>query len=100
MTSALRQGHQAQSIASPPHSDPAASTSARAGRVRVMSVISDLSVGGSEMMLYKLLAGTDLSRFEPVVVSLMGGGGVRSRGGGLGGQVYTGGGRRRRPTLV
>jgi glycosyltransferase involved in cell wall biosynthesis len=44
-----------------------------------MYVISDLSVGGAEMMLYKLLAETDRTRFEPVVVSLMNGGLLRER---------------------
>src|SRR5437868_1042790 len=47
--------------------------------VRVMYVISDLSIGGAEMMLYKLLAGTDRTRFEPIVVSLMRGGALRER---------------------
>ncbi|HVF67506.1 MAG TPA: glycosyltransferase [Pyrinomonadaceae bacterium] len=54
-----------------------------------MYVISDLSVGGAEMMLYKLLAGTDLSRFEPVVVSLMRGGALRARVEALGVKVHT-----------
>jgi len=44
-----------------------------------MYVISDLSVGGAEMMLYKLLAETDRARFEPAVVSLMEGGALRER---------------------
>ena len=63
-----------------------------------MYVISDLSVGGAEMMLYKLLAGTDLSRFEPVVVSLMGGGALRSRVEALGVKVHTVGVRPKLPT--
>jgi glycosyltransferase involved in cell wall biosynthesis len=54
-----------------------------------MYVISDLSVGGAEMMLYKLLAGTDRARFEPVVVSLMGGGALRPRVEALGVKVHT-----------
>jgi glycosyltransferase involved in cell wall biosynthesis len=44
-----------------------------------MHVISDLSVGGAEMMLYKLLAETDRERFEPVVVSLVDRGKLRER---------------------
>lgn len=89
MTSALRQGHHENLRASLPDSDPAASTPARAERVRVMYVISDLSVGGAEMMLYKLLAATDRTRFEPVVVSLMNGGTLRSRVEALGVKVHT-----------
>src|SRR4051812_15350784 len=75
-----------------------ASIRAHAGRVRVMYVISDLSVGGAEMMLYKLLAGTDRSRFEPVVVSLMQGGTLRARVEALGVKVYTLGVRPKLPT--
>ncbi|HEX7956532.1 MAG TPA: glycosyltransferase [Pyrinomonadaceae bacterium] len=54
-----------------------------------MYVISDLSVGGAEMMLYKLLAETDRACFEPVVVSLMGGGALRGRVEALGVEVHT-----------
>ncbi len=54
-----------------------------------MYVISDLSVGGAEMMLYKLLAETDRTRFEPSVVSLMDGGTLRGRIEALGVKVYT-----------
>lgn len=39
--------------------------------VKVMYIISDLSIGGAEMTLYKLLAQTDRRRFSPVVVSLI-----------------------------
>ena len=42
-------------------------------------MISDLSIGGAEMMLYKLLAETDLDRFAPVVVSLIDRGDLRAR---------------------
>lgn len=99
MTSAHRQGHYEQTGSTLHDSaDPSASTRARAGRVRVMYVISDLSVGGAEMMLYKLLAGTDLSRFEPVVVSLMEGGALRARVEALGVKVHTVGVRPKLPT--
>ncbi|HEX8844052.1 MAG TPA: glycosyltransferase [Pyrinomonadaceae bacterium] len=54
-----------------------------------MYVISDLSIGGAEMMLYKLLAETDRTRFEPVVVSLMDGGTLRERIEALGIAVHT-----------
>lgn len=38
--------------------------------IRVVHVISGLSTGGAEMMLWKLLSRTDRRRFDPVVVSL------------------------------
>src|SRR5689334_22360716 len=82
-------GHQDPTKPSMPDDGNAASLPARAGRVKVMYVISDLSVGGAEMMLYKLLAGTDNSRFEPVVVSLLEGGALRLRVESLGVRVYT-----------
>jgi glycosyltransferase involved in cell wall biosynthesis len=74
--------------------------SRRAGArpARVMYVISDLSVGGAEMMLYKLLAGTDRERFEPSVVSLTGGGVLRERVEALGVPVHTLGVRPELPT--
>jgi glycosyltransferase involved in cell wall biosynthesis len=65
---------------------------------RVMYVISDLSVGGAEMMLYKLLAETDRARFEPVVVLLMDDGALRERVEALGVEVRTLGISRRWPT--
>lgn len=37
---------------------------------RVVHIISDLALGGSEMMLYKLLAHTDRRQFEPIVITL------------------------------
>jgi glycosyltransferase involved in cell wall biosynthesis len=51
-------------------------------------VISDLSIGGAEMMLYKLLAETDLDRFAPVVISLIDRGDLRARIEGLGIPVH------------
>ena len=36
--------------------------------IRVLYIINDLSIGGAEMMLYKLLAESDRERFEPVVM--------------------------------
>jgi glycosyltransferase involved in cell wall biosynthesis len=63
-----------------------------------MYVISDLSIGGAEMMLYKLLTETDRTRFEPLVVSLMDRGSLRARIEALGIAVHTVGVRRRWPT--
>lgn len=65
---------------------------------RVMYVVSDLSVGGAEMMLYKLLAGTDRARFEPSVISLMGGGSLAERVEALGVKVHALGVRPELPT--
>jgi glycosyltransferase involved in cell wall biosynthesis len=47
--------------------------------VRVLHVINGLSVGGAEMMLYKLLSSMDRERFQPVVVCLTGQGPLRQR---------------------
>ena len=40
--------------------------------MKVLHVINDLAVGGTEIMLYKLLSRTDRNRFEPTVISLDG----------------------------
>jgi glycosyltransferase involved in cell wall biosynthesis len=45
-------------------------TKSSAGPVRVLHVINDLSVGGAEMMLYKLLSHGDTRGFRPAVISL------------------------------
>jgi glycosyltransferase involved in cell wall biosynthesis len=67
----------------------------------VLYVINDLSVGGAEMMLYKLLAVTDRARFAPIVVSLITeGAALRERIEALGITVYTLGMTPGRPTPV
>lgn len=66
--------------------------------VRIIYVISDLSIGGAEMMLYRLLTETDRTRFEPIVVSLMDRGSLRERIEALGIAVHTVGVRPRLPT--
>jgi glycosyltransferase involved in cell wall biosynthesis len=58
-------------------------------RIKVMYVISDLSIGGAEMMLYKLLVETNRERFQPVVVSLVDHGALRERIEALGIPVHT-----------
>ena len=60
-----------------------------ANLIRVMHIINDLSIGGAEMMLYKLLAESDRERFEPVVISLIDRGALRERIEGLGIAVHT-----------
>ena len=57
--------------------------------IKVMYIISDLSIGGAEMTLYKLLAETNRERFEPVVVSLIDQGVLRERIESLGIPVHT-----------
>lgn len=50
----------------------------RAGAtMKIVHVINDLTVGGAEMMLYKLLSRTNRERYDPVVISLRGGGELR-----------------------
>ncbi|MEP6743506.1 MAG: glycosyltransferase [bacterium] len=63
-----------------------------------MYIISDLSIGGAEMMLYKLLSETNRERFDPVVISLMDRGVLRKRIEALGIDVYTTGMKPGRPT--
>ena len=38
---------------------------------KILFIITGLSTGGAEMMLYKLLSGIDRHQFNPVVLSLM-----------------------------
>ena len=40
--------------------------------IRILHVVNDLAIGGSEMMLYKLLSRTNRKKFEPTVISLDG----------------------------
>ncbi len=40
-------------------------------KIKISFVITDLSVGGAQMMLFKLLSRLDRSRFEPEVISLI-----------------------------
>jgi glycosyltransferase involved in cell wall biosynthesis len=57
--------------------------------LRVLHIISDLSIGGAEMMLYKLLAASDRQRVAPVVVTLVNRGDLLQRIKNLGIDVYT-----------
>jgi glycosyltransferase involved in cell wall biosynthesis len=56
--------------------------------MRIVHVINDLSIGGTEMMLYKLLSRSDRERFEPVVVSLRNRGHLCERIEALGVPIY------------
>jgi len=57
--------------------------------IKVIHIINDLSIGGAETMLYKLLAETDRDRFEPIVISLIDRGALRQRIEELGIAVHT-----------
>ncbi|HXM34931.1 MAG TPA: glycosyltransferase [Pyrinomonadaceae bacterium] len=57
--------------------------------LRILHVINDLSIGGAEMMLYRLLSQENRQRFDPVVISLMDRGSLRERIEELGIPVYT-----------
>lgn len=60
-----------------------------ATRIKTLHIINDLSIGGAEMMLYKLLSGMDKERFDAVVISLMDQGKLRERIESLGIPVHT-----------
>ena len=47
--------------------------------VRVLHVVTGLEIGGTELLLHKLLGATDRARVEASVLSLRGGGPVRER---------------------
>jgi glycosyltransferase involved in cell wall biosynthesis len=64
----------------------------------IVHLISGLSSGGAEMMLYKLLSGLDRRRFRSVVVSLTPGGALAPRIEALGLPVHSLGMRRGQPT--
>ncbi|MBD2614923.1 MAG: glycosyltransferase family 4 protein [Nostoc sp. ZfuVER08] len=57
--------------------------------MKIIYIITGLSTGGAEVMLYKLLSKMDKQRFSPVVVSLMDGGTWGDRIANLGIPVYT-----------
>jgi len=58
-------------------------------RIRILHVISDLSLAGAEMKLYKLLTFTNRKRFAPTVISMRDRGELRARIEELGIPVYT-----------
>src|SRR5437870_2161347 len=59
-------------VVSSPRSSLLSGKQATANPIRILHVINDLSIGGAEMMLYKLLSRTDRERFDPAVISLAG----------------------------
>jgi glycosyltransferase involved in cell wall biosynthesis len=58
-------------------------------KIRILFVTTDLTMGGAEVMLYRLLMRLDPSRFEPVVLSLLDGGEWQSRIEALGVKVHS-----------
>ena len=66
--------------------------------IRVLHVITDLSVGGAEMMLHKLLARISREKFEQAVISLTDRGPLGARIEALGIPVYAVGMKPGRPT--
>jgi glycosyltransferase involved in cell wall biosynthesis len=62
-----------------------------AEQIKVLHIINDLSIGGAEMMLYKLLSGMSEERFYPVVLSLVDRGKLRERIEALGIPVHSAG---------
>ncbi len=57
--------------------------------ITILHIINDLSIGGAEMMLYRLLSEKSRQRFEPVVISLMNRGSLRQQIEELGIPVYS-----------
>ncbi len=66
--------------------------------MKIVYIITDLSTGGAQMMLYKLLSRISRERFTPVVISLMDRGTVGDRIESLGIQVYPIGMKQGKPT--
>lgn len=71
---------------------------AGSGRIKILHIINDLSVGGAEMMLYKLLSGINRERYDPAVISLIDRGKLRDDIEALGIPVYTASMKPGRPT--
>jgi glycosyltransferase involved in cell wall biosynthesis len=57
-------------------------------RTRILHIITDLSVAGAEIKLYKVLAACDRSRFEPAVISMRNQGDLRGPIEAMGVPVY------------
>ncbi len=68
--------------------EPIGSKSSSSGRIRLVHIINDVSIGGAEMMLYKLLSQVNRERFDPVVVALRNRGQLHRRIEALGVPVY------------
>lgn len=67
--------------------------------IKIAHIITDLSTGGAEMMLYKVLTAMDRSRFDSFVVSMMDLGVIGPKINALGISVYQLGMKAGRPTI-
>lgn len=67
-------------------------------KIKIVHLITTLTVGGAEMMLYRLVSSMDQQRFESVVISLTDGGDIGERIKEAGFRVYSLGMRRGQPT--
>ena len=76
------------------------SPSPNENRIKILHIINDLSIGGAEMMLYRLLSQKGHNRFDSVVISLMDRGSLRNRIEGLGIRVYSPKMRQGLPTVA
>jgi len=78
----------ARKSASLPRAEHSIETSS-AKPLTILHIINDLSIGGAEIMLFRLLSQKSRRRFQPVVISLMDRGSLRERIEELGIPVYT-----------
>jgi glycosyltransferase involved in cell wall biosynthesis len=63
-------GHKLRLSASRPSPNEPNGAKSSSSRVRLVHIINDVSIGGAEMMLYKLLSEMNRQRFDPIVVAL------------------------------
>jgi len=64
---------------SPARRDVSKAPARRLPELSVLHIITGMTMGGAEMMLYRLLAGGDRTRFSPIVLSLLAPGAVGER---------------------
>lgn len=57
-------------------------------KINLVIIITDLVVGGAEVMLFKLLTGLDMTRFQVSVISLMDKGSLGDQMGKIGVEIY------------
>jgi glycosyltransferase involved in cell wall biosynthesis len=74
-------------------------SSPKRSKISITHIINGLHTGGAEMMLYKLLCQINRQRFEPSVITLIGGDNLKTRVEKLGIQVYSLGMTRGVPSL-
>jgi glycosyltransferase involved in cell wall biosynthesis len=89
MTLTTQSGSYAPVKSSQPKSAGRSTRATSEDRIKVLHIINDLSIGGAEMMLSKLLSGMSTERFSPSVLTLVDRGRLRERIEALGIPVYT-----------